>query len=77
MKLSNLNVPLETLMLIDIRDKVNLIFWSKTEDATEGKNRPEMLLGKFVDFKEKEEAKSFDSREEFENERKRILGGIN
>ena len=76
MKINEQNITLDNFLLADLRDKLSLILWSKTKDAEKDINRPpsilKMLLGK--DSKEKKEL-VFNSGEEFEKERQRLLYG--
>ena len=78
LKMSGNKYSLETLLDIMTFDNINWIKWSKTKSAQDGGQPPEriydMLLGR------KEEAKdsdvvTFDTPEEFEAARRKILEG--
>lgn len=75
-KLAGLQVSLETLLLSIIADKLSFIAWSKTKDAEKGKNRPTSITSKLLGKEEKAtDVMSFDSPEEFEKARQRLLNG--
>lgn len=67
------NQLINTLML----DDLNLNLWTKTKDATKGRNKPKslykMLMG--LDKEKKEELRVFGSAEEYEAWRKTIQDG--
>ena len=55
-------------------DDLNLLVWFQTKDGMEGKNRPHSL---FTEEKTKEEeVQSFQTSDEFEKERRRLLDKI-
>lgn len=73
MKLSNQSVPLETMLLASIVDRVSFILWSKTKDGEKNKNKPKSLVDVLnKPMKEKEE-QVFVTGEEFEKMRAKIL----
>lgn len=77
-KLSGMNAPINTMLLAVIADGINFVCWSKSEDAKHKRNRPKsilkLVLGK--DKKKKDEnIEAFDSAEEFEEWRKKKIGG--
>lgn len=77
MKLSGQLVPLETLLLAGVSDKLSLLLWSKTKDGQKGNNRPGSILKTLTtnESKEKEEV-VFNSGKEFEEERKALLKNV-
>lgn len=76
LKMSGQKYPLETLLLAMAVDKLSLILWSKTKDATTGKNKPSLIVPKLVgDTKTESEYVVFSSAEEYEKAMREIDGG--
>lgn len=77
-KLSGLNHSIDTLLLACIVDRLSLLLWRDTKDASKGKNKPEsmyeLLTSSSKDVSESHD--SFNSGKEFERERQRILDKI-
>ncbi len=73
MKLSGESVPLETILLAGMLDRLSLLLWSKTKDASKGVNRPAMIISKLC--KTDEPMQAFSSGEEFERVRGELIGG--
>jgi hypothetical protein len=76
MKLSGQKVPLDTLLLAGMSDRLSLLTWFQTADGQKGKNRPAMLVD-MLTGKTPEKSKDvivFDSGEDFESMRKRLIG---
>ena len=75
-KLSGALVGLDTLILAQIADALNLLVWFQTEAGQKGEGRPAsitaLLRGKPV---EQEESVGFDSAEDFDAWRASRLGG--
>ena len=65
------------LLLARIFDQLNLLIWMNTEDGQKNRNRPEsladMLTGK---CENKNSIVAFDTVEQFEIERQKILKGV-
>lgn len=79
MKMNGQVVPLETLLLAGISDKLSVLLWTKTKDAEKGKNYPKMIMDDLVDKPVKEKSSDsfvFDSGEDFELVRKQILSQV-
>ena len=77
MKLSNQVVPIETLLLAGISDKLSTLVWFQTKDGQKGKNRPTMLTD-LLNRKEVENKRDviiFDSGEEFKEVRNQLIVG--
>lgn len=76
-KLSGRSVPLDTLLLASISDKLNTLIWFKTEDGQKGKNRPISLVNLFMNNSEesKNDVVVFNSGEDFAKQRQRLLKG--
>ena len=72
-KLSGAKVSPNILLLSGIIDRLNLLLWTKTEDARKGLNRPKSILGEL--YNKESEVSAFISGKEFEKERQRIIEG--
>lgn len=77
MKISGQLVPIKTLLLAGISDKLSTLVWFQTKDGQKGKNRPTMIMDLLTN-KETESKKDvvvFNSGEDFKKVRNRLLGG--
>nr|DAE10359.1 MAG TPA: protein of unknown function (DUF5361) [Siphoviridae sp. ctwrX9] len=78
MKFSGRLVPLDTLLLAGISDRLSTLVWFKTKDGQKGKNRPmsltEMLTNSNKSSK-KEDVITFNSGEDFTKVRARLIKG--
>ena len=77
MLLADSKFTFSEILLINIYDALNLELWTKTKDATKGKNKPESLYKKLMGINDqaKKESKNmtFNSAEEYEKIRKKLL----
>lgn len=77
MLLADTKFTFSEILLINIYDALNLELWTKTKDATKGKNKPESLYKKLMGTSDqvKKESKNmtFSSAEEYEKIRKKLL----
>lgn len=71
MKQNNQKISFEKLLLTDIRDKVSLLFWSKTKDAQNNRNRPTLILQEILN--KENDIQTFSSSKDFYTERLRLL----
>ncbi len=71
-RMAGITVDPQTQMLAAAVDRLGLLVWMKTKDATKGRNRPKSLLEELMK-KPEDVAKLFDSPELFEAARKRIM----
>lgn len=69
MKLANMTVTPEEMLLASISDNTRMIAWLHTKDAETGRNRPKTLLSLL--FEEKT-VTTFETGEEFDKEWKRL-----
>lgn len=76
MKLSGQTVPLETMLLASIVDKLSILIWFQTKDGQKGRNRPKMITDILLEQKKETEVLAFRSGEDFEKERRRLIGGV-
>ena len=65
MSISKQSVPLETMLLAGLSDRLSLLLWTKTKDAEHGRNRPASILESLTNVKKESSHLSFDSGEEF------------
>lgn len=78
MKMNQQLVPLETLLLAGISDKLSILIWFNSEDGRKGKNRPSSILEKLSAKDSKPQQKNevvFNSGEDFEKTRQKLLNG--
>lgn len=71
MKIVGAQAPQDTMLLALIADALQIIAWQNTEDGHKGKNRPVSIVKQLA--KEKKPDVGFDSPEEFERWRDRIV----
>ena len=77
MKLSNQLVPMETLLMAGILDRLSLLLWAQTVDGQKGKNKPSAVFDTLVAKKSKEnDVTVFSSGEDYEKARNQILNNI-
>ena len=75
MKMSGVNVSFDTVLSAAIADRIGLIAWMNSKDGARGANRPDSILDKLINPNNpRSNVLSFDSAEEFEEEKRRILG---
>lgn len=75
MKLANRKQTFSDSLQILTVDALNLLVWTKTKDATKGRNKPKSL---YMELCEVHETKGgFETAEEYEKEKQRILEGLN
>lgn len=65
-RLSGQREDLETLLLAGIYDMVQLLFWAKTKDGQNGRNRPKSISQALSGQVVEREERVFSSGEEFE-----------
>ena len=75
--MSNQIVPMETMLLASIVDRLSLSLWLQTKDGEKGVNRPASIADQLIkrDKSENDEKDYlvFESGEDFENYRKALL----
>lgn len=77
-RLSGQIVPLETMLLAGMVDRLSLSLWIQTKDGQKGKNRPKSILDQLIHKEEKDEREHlvFESGEDFEKYRKEFLARV-
>lgn len=77
MKMSGQLVPMETLLLAGISDRLSVLLWRQTKDGQKGRNMPAMILDTLTVKKDKEtDVIVFSSGEDYESTRNKILKNI-
>ncbi|OHX26864.1 hypothetical protein BKX95_07975 [Streptococcus iniae] len=76
MKLSGQKIDLMTFLTAGIYDRLSILVWMKTEDGQDGVNRPILMTNLLNGEVEECDEVAFDSGEDFENERIKILKKI-
>lgn len=77
MKMSDQLVPMETLLLAGISDRLSVLLWRQTKDGQKGRNMPTMVLDTLTIKKSKEsDVIVFSSGEDYEKTRNGILKSI-
>lgn len=66
MRLGNIRITFEQMLLATAADNLAFLSWSKTKDAQKGRNRPKSILETVLNNKPKEEYMTFKSAEELE-----------
>lgn len=75
MKMSGRIINTETLLLASITDLTSLIWWSKTKDALDNRNRPKSLLQAISGYSDTKESdiSLYHSGEDFEKQRNKLI----
>lgn len=77
MKLSNQSVPVDTLLLAGISDKLSILLWHSTKDGQKGRNQPDSLVDSLLNTGPKEkDVVGFNSIEDFVIKRNELLGNL-
>ena len=76
MKMNDIGVPFETLLLAGIQDKLNVLIWQQTKDGMNGRNYPASILALLTKSQQKSKTSDlvgFESSEDFLREREKLL----
>lgn len=74
MKVSQTKVQLDSMLLAGIADRLSLLLWQRTKDGQHGRNRPVSIVEQLANKpKAEHEEFIFNSGEEFENARAKLL----
>ena len=75
MKASGQLVPMETLLLAGISDKLSTLVWFQTEDGQKGRNRPTMLTSLLTnnETEKDKDVVTFNSGEDFAKVREQLI----
>ncbi|CAI3366188.1 DUF5361 domain-containing protein [Enterococcus cecorum] len=75
MKISDSKLPLDTLLLAGVADRLSIMLWQNTKDGQRGKNQPVSIVDQLTKQQIEREEVSFESGKDFEAEKARILRG--
>ena len=76
MKMSGQLVPMETLLLVGILDRLSILLWRQTKDGQKGRNMPTMVLDTLTVRKNKDsDVIVFNSGEDFTKMRNQLIQG--
>ena len=64
---------MDTLLLASIVDRLSILVWFKTKDGQKGRNQPKSIVGSINKPVREKEGMSFNTGEEFEKMRLKIL----
>ena len=73
LKLADMQVSPDTLLLAAIADRLGILVWQKTEDAGKGRNRPRSILESLQP--KQTDVSTFASGEDFIKAREKLLKG--
>lgn len=76
MKMNDIEVPFETMLLAGIQDKLNVLIWQQTKDGMNGRNYPASMLALLTKSQQKSKTSDlvgFESSEDFLKERAKLL----
>lgn len=76
MALSQQKIDTDTLLLAGMQDALNLLVWSKTQDAQNGGNPPKSIVKAMIDEPIEKEERIFETGEDFELARQKLLKEI-
>ena len=76
-KIRNEKASLDVMLLMSLIDHLKILIWQNTEDGRKGINFPESILNQLFDPEQNELIHSFNSGEEFEEMRQRIIEEVN
>lgn len=74
MKLSGMKIPLETMLLATIADKLAMLVWLNSADGQKNRNRPRSILSELIGEKEENNIQKYKSGADFEAARKMLIG---
>lgn len=76
MKMNDIEVPFETMLLAGIQDKLNVLIWQQTKDGMNGRNYPASMVALLTKSHQKSKTSDlvgFESSEDFLKEREKLL----
>lgn len=72
MKMSGMNVSLDTMLMAMMVDSLATLVWTKTDDCAKRMNRPKSMVQLLLNSHD-EETETFDTAEDFEKARLEII----
>ncbi|HFI0042632.1 TPA: DUF5361 domain-containing protein [Streptococcus suis] len=76
MALSDQRLPLDTILLAGINDRLSILIWQQTKDGQKGTNQPKSVVEMLVNEPKEREVVAFNSGEDFEKMRRQLLEQI-
>ena len=76
-KMNNMKLGMQSLMLAKIADNTSFLVWAKTEDGMKNVNGPPMILEALMKADDPEAAQGFDTVEDFQAEYERRIRSRN
>lgn len=76
LKASKSEIPLDSLLLAGILDRLSIVLWQKTKDGQHNRNRPKSITDQLLGKSQERKAVAFENGTAFEKERRRILKQI-
>ena len=73
-KASGISLPLNSLLLAVVADRLSMLVWAKTKDGQHNRNKPASIY-QALTKKESEKYAGFESAEDLMKERERIMKG--
>ncbi|WP_171313677.1 DUF5361 domain-containing protein [Enterococcus cecorum] len=73
MKISDSKLPLDTLLLAGVADRLSIMIWQNTKDGQKGKNQPISIVDQLTRKQVEREELSFESGKDFEIAKSKIL----
>lgn len=74
MAINGTKIPMETLLMASIYDRLNSWIWMNTKEGRKGQNPPKSLL-QMMTTEKKEQNESFETGAEFDEAYQRIIRG--
>lgn len=71
-KLNGLTVPLDTFLLAQQVDALNMLVWTKTKDAEKGRNKPKSISESFLIKDIEKDVRGFETGSDFERALQKI-----
>lgn len=74
MRLCNAEMPLNSLLLAAMVDRLSVLVWAHSKDGQNGKNRPKSVLALLTGKEPERQVMAFDTAEEWQAAKNEILG---
>ena len=75
LKMADQRVSMDTLLLASIVDRLSVLVWFKTKDGQKGKNQPKSIVDSINKSVREKEEMVFETSEDFEKAKNKILRG--
>lgn len=73
MKISDSKLPLDTLLLAGVADRLSIMLWQNTKDGHKGKNQPISIVSQLSKKELERQELSFESGKDFDKAKAKIL----